>query len=254
MHGLYAALHQSNEWLKGIGLENKDVVFGFLFGVLAYFAQAIARGQAEARQRRDQLFSVLTQLLDLKSQIAIVRAEAVNTGESVTYAPRLRALAEQMTRSAGRALELSDGGVSLKNADDAALVAEGFGITDHPEADRLWQAALKLAKDPVRHFGIHEAYMMQLYDRYHLAEAAQSFEVFRAALSANHAAPDHLGRAFYAQAIREYSVGLRTEGREHLNSAWTAYAKSDNQVLKNRRFTEVNAALTQLGEPPLAAA
>ena len=254
MDGLYAALQQSNEWLKGIGLENKDVVFGFLFGVLAYFAQAIARGQAEARQKRDQLFSVLTQLLDLKSQIAIVRAEAVDTGESVTYAPRLRALADQMTRSAARALELSDGGALLQNADDAALVAEGFGITAHPETDRLWEAALKLAKDPVRHFGIHEAYMMQLYDRYRLTEAAQSFERFRAALSANQAAADHMGRAFYAQAIREYSVGLRIEGRDHLEAAWAAYARSGNQALKNRRFAEVNAALTQLGEAPLAAA
>lgn len=254
MDGLYAALHQSNEWLKGIGLENKDLVFGFLFGILAYFAQAIARGQAEARQKRDQLFSVLTQLLELKSQIAIVRAEAVDTGEGVTYAPRLRALADQMTRSAARALELSGAGALLKNADDAALVAEGFGITDHPETDRLWEAALKLARDPVRHFGIHEAYMMQLYDRYRLVEAAQSFERFRAALSANQAAADHMGRAFYAQAIREYSVGLRTEGRDHLEAAWAAYAQSDNQALKNRRFVEVNAALTQLGETPLAAA
>lgn len=254
MDGLYAALHQSNEWLKGIGLENKDVVFGFLFGVLAYLVQAFARRQAEARQKRDQLFSVLTQLLDLKSQIAIVRAEAVNTGEGVTYAPRLRALADQMTRSAARALELSDGGVSLKNADDAALVAEGFGISDHPETDRLWQAALKLARDPVRHFSIHEAYMMQLYDRYRLADAAQSFERFRAALEANHAGADHIGRAFHAQAIREYSVGLRAEGRGHFKSAWAAYAQSDNQALKNRRFVEVNATLAQLGEPPLEAA
>jgi hypothetical protein len=78
--------------------------------------------------------------------------------------------------------------------------------------------------------------------------------VFRAALSANQAAADHMGRAFYAQAIREYSVGLRIEGRDHLEAAWAAYARSGNQALKNRRFAEVNAALTQLGEAPLAAA
>lgn len=255
MNGLYTALHQSNEWLKGIGFENKDVVFGLLFGVLAYFAQAIVRGQAEARQRRDQLFAVLTQLLDQKAQIAIARAAGVGAGGvDATYEPRMKALTDQMSRSAARALELSDSGRLLKNAEDAALVAEAFGVSDLPETDRLWRRALDLANDPIRHFAIHEAYLMQLYDRYRLTEAAQLFGDFRASLKARGAAPDHIGRAFHAQALREYSVGLRAEGRDHLKAAWEAYSQSENPAMKARRLDQVNQALVYLGDEPLGAA
>jgi len=251
MGNLYAALHQSNEWLKGIGLENKDVVFGALFGVLAYLAQGFARNQAEVRQRRDQLFSLMTRILDLKSDLAIARADALE-GETVSYNARIQAISDQLSLSCTRALELADKGRTPLGPNDVALIAEASGVINHPRADQFWERALALAKDPIRAFELYSARGMQLYEWGRLAEGAAFFEKFRADLQARGADPDFMGRCHYAQAIREYPAGQRSEGRNNLKKAWDWYARHSNEALKIRRFNEINRALAALGDEPFA--
>jgi hypothetical protein len=245
MDQIYAALQRSDAWLQGIGLGNREVVFGLLVGVLAYLVQTWTRVQAARRQVRDQMFALLSQILDVKSQLAIIRAEGMDpvVGQSPAYNPRVQAIADRLSLLCLRANDLHvDERAPLADA-DAALLAEGLGAINHPAAEKYWERALRADDDPATSFTLRVARGLQLYDWGRTEEARKLFDALRDALGRGAAGPDFLGRAFHAQALREGPLA-----REHyFNEASRRYSLIENENLRTFRQGEVERDRKRLG-------
>jgi tetratricopeptide (TPR) repeat protein len=241
---IYSFFEATNAWLTPIGLETRDVLFGILFGAFAYLAQAWTRGQNAKRQARDEMFALLSQIIDAKSQLVLARAEGEQVSTQI-YSARLEAITSKLEALCQRARDLEAQENVTLSAGDSAVLAEALGYLRHAAAAGYWKMAERSAGDPARAVSIYTRYGAYLYEFGDPDDAERIFEKLHAGLNGA-GQPELQGNAFYNQGSGEATAGRYAKAGSRYDEAERWYQQMQSTSSRAYRLRTVAEARTIL--------